>query len=33
MLHLSGLIAALSPETAEFCLAWRKGQESGTGIS
>jgi 2-dehydro-3-deoxygluconokinase len=34
MLHLSGLIAALSPETAEFCLALaRKARESGTRIS
>ena len=34
MLHLSGLIAALSPETGEFCLALaKKAKTHGTAIS
>ena len=34
MMHLSGLIAALSPETAEFCLTLaRKAKQNGTKIS
>ena len=34
ILHLSGLIAALSPETAQFCLALaRKAKQYGTRIS
>jgi 2-dehydro-3-deoxygluconokinase len=34
MLHLSGLVAALSPETSAFCLALaRSAKESGTVVS